>query len=64
MRLSGLTAQNTSLRISSRSQTYQNIVANEALSVGTVLRIRAYAPGELAVRGTVGAAASVTCRGK
>lgn len=46
-------------RYDAATQTYHSIAANEALPAGTLLRVRASAIGELAVRGTPSAAASV-----
>ena len=46
-------------RYDATTQTYHSIAANEALPAGTLLRIRASAVGELAVRGTPAATASV-----
>ena len=46
-------------RYDAATQTYHSIAGNEALPAGTLLRVRASAVGELAVRGTPAAAASV-----
>lgn len=46
-------------RYNAATRTYHPIASNESLPAGTLLRIRASAGGELAVRGTPGAAASV-----
>lgn len=46
-------------RYDAATQTYATIAANEALPAGTLLRVRSSAVGELAVRGTPAAVASV-----
>jgi RHS repeat-associated protein len=46
-------------RYNPATQTYHNIAANESLPAGTLLRVRASATGELAVRGTPAAATAV-----
>jgi RHS repeat-associated protein len=55
----GIAPVQNAYRYDPATQTYHSIAANEALPAGTLLRVRASAVGELALRGTPATPASV-----